>query len=151
MAQLVHGAQAGQIVPINENHLGPLLEHFKGKVVLVNLWATWCIACQEEFPVLVNLHQKYHDKGMEVIAISFDQIDRRESQVEPFLRTYQVQFPTFIKQTKNDKAFVAAISNDFVGVLPTTLIFDRTGELVAAFEGERDFKIFAGTIEPLLK
>ncbi|MBI1924307.1 TlpA family protein disulfide reductase [Candidatus Poribacteria bacterium] len=149
--QLITEAQAGQIVPIDESQVKPLIESFKGKVVLVNLWATWCLGCAEEFPDLVKLYQQYHPQGLEILALSFDKVDSRQSRIEPFLKANQVHFPTFVKQTPNDKAFIAAIDKKWPGVLPSTFIYDQSGQLVTTFNEKQNLESFVNAIKSLIQ
>ncbi len=93
----------------------------RGKVVLVNFWATWCPPCRKEIPDLVKLYDRFQSKGFVVLAIS----DEEKSKVEPFMRERGVPFPVLLdpKRTVNEM-FV-------VGGIPKSFVYDREGRLAA--------------------
>jgi thiol-disulfide isomerase/thioredoxin len=102
------------------------LSDYKGKVVLLNLWATWCGPCKTEMPELVKISEEYRDKGLEVIGLNSD--DEAQMRVEAFTQnmniTYRIGWTT--PQLK-----------DFLGpdAVPFTYIINREGKLTAAFRG----------------
>ena len=59
------------------------LQQYKGKVVLVNFWATWCAPCKSEIPLLIGLHEKYGSRGFEILGLSMDEDGKKA--VQPFL------------------------------------------------------------------
>ncbi|TLD41345.1 MAG: thioredoxin family protein [Candidatus Jettenia ecosi] len=64
--------------------LHTLLENNKGKVIVLNLWATWCAPCRKEIPGFISLYKKYKDKGLEIIGIAFD--ENGSKVVPPFIK-----------------------------------------------------------------
>jgi thiol-disulfide isomerase/thioredoxin len=94
------------------------LADLKGKVVLINFWATWCGPCVQEMPALKRLRAKYHENGVEIIAVS---IDENGSKVRPFAMENRLSF--FV-------AHSPAIGQQFkASPIPTTLFIDRQGNL----------------------
>ncbi len=140
-----------QLLPINEKQISELRSSFRGKVVLVNIWATWCKPCVIEFPHLVKLQKLYERKGVKVVFISVDEPEIAQTAVRPFLQRQKVTFPTYIKDGDDDERFINAIGNGYRGAIPTTFVYDRTGKQVATLIGARDFKTFEGVIKPLLQ
>jgi len=69
------------------------LANYSGKVVLVNLWATWCGPCRLETPELVKLHQEYHSKGLEMVGLSTENPEDSAEMVRDFVREYNVDYP----------------------------------------------------------
>jgi peroxiredoxin len=98
----------------------------RGRVVLVNFWATWCPPCREETPGLVRLYRDYKSRGVDMVGISMDD-DPREA-VPPFLRKYGVPYPVLVP----DSSF--ALGNE-VDSLPTTLLIDRQGRVAKVYVG----------------
>ncbi len=98
----------------------------RGKVVLVNFWATWCPPCREETPGLVRLYRNYQPKGVVVVGISMD--DDPHQAVPPFLREYKVPYPMLVP----DSSF--ELAGD-VQSLPTTLLIDRQGRVAKVYVG----------------
>ncbi|MFC1493109.1 TlpA family protein disulfide reductase [candidate division KSB1 bacterium] len=111
----------------------------RGKVVLLNLWATWCEPCVSEFPEMVALFNKYREKGLEVITVSFDFNDRIDEDVIPFLKEQNAGFRSFIQdENYGDQEFLEAVDKDINGVLPTTILYDRDGERRHIIQGRFD-------------
>ena len=98
----------------------------RGKVVLVNFWATWCPPCRQETPGLVRLYRDYRAKGVEVVGIAMDD-DPRQA-VPPFLLKYSVPYTVLVP----DSSFQLAGDIDS---LPTTLLIDRKGRVARVWVG----------------
>ncbi len=115
----------------------------KGKVTLVNFWATTCVSCVKEMPSLVETHKKYKDKGYETIAVamSYDQ----PSWVLNFAQSRQLPFKVALDNTGE----LAKNWGD-VKLTPTTYLVDRQGRIVKRFVGEPDFAGLHRLIEELL-
>lgn len=96
------------------------LASFKGKPLLVNMWATWCGPCKAEIPWLVELAAKYKDQGFTVVGISTD--DTAE-EIQKFAKQYNVTYPMLVGKDRADvsKAFGADL------VLPVTWLIKRDG------------------------
>ena len=110
----------------------PQLEAFvagnKGKVTIVNFWATWCPPCLKEFPDITKLYNDYNSKGLEVLAVSMNEPDEMEDIAE-FLEEYDPPFQVRVAATL-DETFYDGIKKDWGGIIPLTLIFDTNGKLV---------------------
>jgi peroxiredoxin len=111
---------------------GPLrLADFKGKVVFVNFWATWCPPCKEEMPAMERLYRKYRERGLAVLAISLD--SDGAAVVAPFVKEHGFSYPIGLDRTM-------AVANLYgVRVLPSSFIIDRNGNLAALALGPRDW------------
>ena len=94
----------------------------RDKVLLVNVWATWCAPCREEIPELQALHNKLNAKGFEVIGVSVD--DSSAEIVKQFVAEQKMTFPIAI----DPEGKIASILD--TGVLPTTVLLDRTGKIL---------------------
>lgn len=90
----------------------------KGNVVLMNIWATWCPPCREETPDLVDLYNKYKDKGLVILGVSVD--EQGESVVRPFMKKYEVNYPMYI-----DKADTVLDKYGPTMGIPTTYIIGK--------------------------
>jgi len=103
----------------------------KGKVIVLNLWATWCPPCREEMPSLQRLADKLDDATFQVVGIAMDSDDHL---VREFLNDRQVHFLNMLDATDN------VISGEFmVQALPSTLIVDQQGEVVEVITGGREW------------
>ncbi|MFO7695457.1 MAG: TlpA disulfide reductase family protein [Vicinamibacterales bacterium] len=97
------------------------LSSYKGKVILVNFWATWCGPCKIEIPWFNEFHQKYKDRGLVVLGISAD--DTVE-QLKPFVAEYKMSYPVLVGKGRDD---VQEALGPVWG-LPTTIIISRDGK-----------------------
>lgn len=115
----------------------------KGKVTLVNFWATTCVTCVKEMPSLVSTYKKYQDKGFETVAVamSYDQ----PAWVLNYAQTRQLPFKVALDNTGD----IAKSWGD-VKLTPTTYLVDKQGRIVKRFVGEPDFTALHGLIEELL-
>ncbi len=140
---------AARVPQIDGNGVKKELAKRKGKVVVVNLWATWCPPCREEFPALVRLYDRYRSQGVDVIVISVDDV-QAEPQVANFLRQQKAKMPAFIKKPGNSEAFINAIDRDWPGAIPYTVVYDRTGKPFAKMLGDHTFEQFEATVKKAL-
>jgi peroxiredoxin len=115
----------------------------KGKVTLVNFWATSCVTCVAEMPKLVATHQKYKAQGYDTLAVamSYDP----PSYVVNYAQTRQLPFPVAI-----DNTGAAAKAWGDVQLTPTTFLVNKRGQIVKQFVGEPDFTALHQLIEKLL-
>lgn len=124
----------------------------KGKVVLVNVWATWCGPCVQEFPDLVKLYNAYKKKGLVVLAVS---IDKPEDwgRVRQFISGQGAGFPVLIpKGTVSSEEFVKKLDPTWRGAVPVTYIYNKQGKLTGKpMYGARDYDTFVAAVKPLLK
>ncbi len=97
------------------------LQELRGKVVLVNFWATWCPPCRKEMPDLDALYGKFKDQGFVVLAIS----DEEAAKVSPYLAEHKVSYPVLLDPGRkvNDLFIVEGI--------PKSFVYDRSGKMVA--------------------
>jgi thiol-disulfide isomerase/thioredoxin len=107
----------------------------KGRVVLVNFWATWCVPCREEFPELAKLQKRHGPEGLQLIGVSTDFAKQRPA-VEKFLVEQRPPFPNYRKKGGgDDQIFIDAVDSSWGGELPFSVLYDRSGRKVRAFSG----------------
>jgi len=108
--------------------------------VLVNVWATWCVPCRQEFPALVRMQREYGGKGLRLILVSAD-FESEMPEVVRFLGEQGVDFRTYIK-TGKDMEFIDSLHEDWTGALPATFIFDAGGRLRYFWQEEATYATF---------
>jgi beta-lactamase regulating signal transducer with metallopeptidase domain/thiol-disulfide isomerase/thioredoxin len=107
----------------------------RGKVLVVNFWATWCPPCLEELPAFVRLDQEYRARGVQVVAISTDEKSQLKSTVIPFLKKQKAQFPAFLVEAATPQELIDVVDKNWSGNLPATFVFDKAGNIVLAKYG----------------
>lgn len=154
LAALILCATLGHAAPIKLGDTFPDLTKFglegklpdlQGKVVLVDFFASWCGPCKESFPAMEELHKKYADKGLVIIAIN---LDKNKADMESFLKEHPASF-----------VIVRDAANKLVGevkipTMPSSFLLDKSGKVHAfhrGFKGEETKKKYAEEVESLLK
>jgi len=124
---------------INDNTVK--LSDYRGNVVLLEFWATWCPPCRAAIPGIEKIHRKYKEKGLVVLAISLDKSDWNF--VKSFLATYGVTY-SVLKGTDDIPARYGVRS------IPTTMIIDKTGKIAKRYVGFGSEEEFEKDIRALL-
>lgn len=108
--------------------------------LLVNFWATWCDPCREEFPDLVKIDRQFRPQGLDMIAVSLDELAELKTTVPMFLRQMRATMPAYLLNVQDPDQIIGAIDPKWSGALPATFLYDAEGKVV--------FKHF-GRINPL--
>jgi thiol-disulfide isomerase/thioredoxin len=102
------------------------LSQYKGKVVFLNFWATWCGPCRSEMPSMETVYQRLKNKGFEILAVN---IGESRGKVSEFMQEYKLNFPAVL----DEKSITGSQYN--VRAIPTTYIIDRRGLIIARIVG----------------
>ena len=113
------------------------LASYKGKVVLLDFWATWCVPCQAEIPHFVEFQNNYAAQGFQIIGISMDD---GPDPVHPFYQQYKMNYPVAMGSTQLAESYGGILG------LPVTFLIDRDGRIAAKWRGQTD----AGVIQQKL-
>jgi peroxiredoxin len=116
---------------------------YRGKVVLLNFWATWCAPCRIEMPWFEEFSKKYQVRGLAVLGVSLD--DGGWKQIQPALAKLKVTYPIVLGDSKISKSYGMG---DF---LPVTFLIDRAGKIRAVKEGFGKKEEFESSVEKLLQ
>jgi cytochrome c biogenesis protein CcmG, thiol:disulfide interchange protein DsbE len=117
------------------------LNKYRGRVVLLNFWATWCAPCQVELPQFEAWQKKYRAEGLKVIAVSMDDGD---TAVRRTVRRLHLHLPVVMGDAQLGEAYGGVLG------LPITFLIDRKGKIVAQFKGETDLTSMESQIKQLL-
>jgi len=126
------------------------IEAERGRVVVVNFWATWCEPCREEFPDLVALDRRYRARGLTFLSVSLDDPAERDTQVKKFLAEQKPSFAVFVKTAGDPDQFINGVDPAWSGVLPATFIYDRQGQRRHAIFQPQTLAQLEQRIQPLL-
>ncbi len=142
--------ETGKVLPIDAEELKTLLERNRGRVVVINLWATWCPPCVVEMPELQKFHDRHADAGVFLAAVSADALETLETTVEPFVQKQGLTFPVFILKEVVPDELGKMLGAEFSGALPTTLVYTREGNLSKVWEGQIHLSDLENAVSPLL-
>jgi len=112
---------------LDEASLSRLVSHRAGKVLLINVWATWCDPCVEEFPDLVALDKEFRSRKADIVSVNIDDLDDIASKVLPFLKAQKSLMKTYVNGFKKPEDFINALNRSWSGAVPATVLFDSKG------------------------
>ena len=118
------------------------LSDLKGKVVIIDFWATWCSPCRKGIPDLIELKKKYGAKGFEIIGVSVDTDTKNE--VVPFMKEYKINYPVVYGNMN--------VYQQYGGIraIPTSFVIDKQGKIVASYEGLMSKETYENHIKKLM-
>jgi thiol-disulfide isomerase/thioredoxin len=135
---------------INPAGLGKLLAERRGKVVVLNLWATWCVPCLREIPDLVALEKEFAARGVTLVGLGMDDPGALAEQVEPFRRKNFPAFRTWVRSEPDMDALVSVVDPAWNEILPTTYLIGRDGKVAKKIQGKRTLEQFRELILEVL-
>jgi thiol-disulfide isomerase/thioredoxin len=118
-----------------------------GRVLAINFWASWCKPCVDEFPFLIKLNENYKDRNFKLIFISLDFKEEVNSKLLPFLKNNNVDFTSYLLDTKNPDDIMNYFNKKWDGGIPATFIFDSKGKLQRFILGEHTYEYFETEIK----
>lgn len=137
------------VTSVTAGELRDVVRDSQARVVLVNVWATWCQPCLEEFPDLLRIEREYRGRGVKLILVSGD-FDTEVPNVVKFLSRQGVDFPTYIK-AGSDMEFINTMNSEWSGALPATFVYDSGGHLARFWEGKASYAELQQAVFEVLK
>jgi len=128
-----------------------VVKSHKGKVVVMDAWATWCPPCVKEFPNLVKLHKKYGAEKVACISLSFDndglgKFEEHQARVQKFLEEQGATFDNLMSNEDSDALF----QKFELGSVPAVFVYDKEGKLLKTFSSEKAYDEVGPLVEKLL-
>ena len=108
------------------------LESYRGQVVVLNFWATWCAPCRVEMPSFESLYRRYRSEGMTVLAVALDK--NAEPKVKSFVDEYGLSFPVLLDSKGEAERLYPSMT------VPFTYVIDRNGRVVARVDGAKNWE-----------
>lgn len=121
------------------------ISQWRGKVIVVNFWATWCTPCREEIPEFIEAQKKFGEQGLVIVGIAIDQPDK----IKMFSDEFKINYPVLVG-SMSSWSLLEATGNQ-QSALPYTVVLNRAGEIVDSYLGRMDLKKLESQIVPLLK
>jgi len=137
-----------EIEPVSIEELRHVVRAGGARLVLLNVWATWCVPCREEFPDLMRIRHEFRERGLRLVLVSAD-IDSQIPEAKRFLAGQGVDFLTYLKQDA-DMPFIDSLDARWSGALPVTLLYDGAGRQLWFHEGKSTYDTLKTRIEGAL-
>jgi len=137
-----------KVEPVGKKELEKLIKERNGKILFLNLWATWCVPCREEFPAIVKLAGEM--KNVEFVTLSIDYPDEVNSKIIPFLDSFKADFVSYVSGIKGDEELINFFDKKWNGALPATFIYDGNGTKKAFLQGGRSYEEFKSELEKVI-
>lgn len=136
--------------PVSAAEFREVLQQHQGKVLVVNLWATWCVPCLREVPDLLKLEMELAGRGVKLIGVAVDDPSPGAAQVEQFRRKYFPAFLTYARKGPEMDELASVIDPAWNEVVPTTYIVDRKGKAVVRIQGKKSLEEFRAAVAKAL-
>lgn len=149
-------AQAATTTPaiglerLDEGKLRNLIHTRNGKALFINVWATWCEPCVEEFPDIVKLSKAMKGKKIDFVGVSGDDFDDEASKVIPFIKREKADFKFYIAKLEGEDAFINEFDPKWEGGIPATFTFDSMGRLKAFLVGKQSYQNLESAVQKAL-
>lgn len=142
--------QAGDPALIDLADYKNVIGRYRGKGVMVTFWATWCVPCRNEYPMIVSLAKQYEHQGLAVVGVSLDE-DADMEAVRRFLGDNRPGFPNYrLKFGIDADAFYQGVNPEWRGAMPQTDFYGRDGHLARSFVGSKGREAYVEAIRLIL-
>ena len=140
---------SSKIEVVTDKELQKIISGRNNKVLFLNVWATWCAPCIEEFPAIVELNKR-NKNNLEIIALSVDLPSEIESRVAPFIKKQGASFKIIVADEKSSNDMINMLDTTWSGAVPVTFIFDKNGKKQKVLVGAHSFEQMQAAADSVL-
>lgn len=144
-------AADGDVPLVTAAELRTRLAALRGQVVILNLWATWCVPCLREIPDLLEVEAQLQARGVRLVGLAMDEPEQRTTLVAPFRAQHFPRFQTLLRNEPDMDSLVSVIDPAWNEILPTTYLIGRDGRVFRKIQGRRSVAEFVAMLEPALQ
>lgn len=137
------------IPELDSAKLSQLISNRYGRALFINVWATWCKPCIEEFPELVKIFNEYKTRNIDFVSLSVDQPED-DSSVVATVKKFKGGFNVFIAAEKQSEQIINLLNSNWSGEVPATFIYNGSGKQEKIILGGRNFDFFKNSIDSVL-
>ncbi len=128
------------------------LSSFRGEIVVLNLWASWCPPCRREMPDLIKLHENYDGKGVKVVGVNMSTLEKSVGATDEFMNEFNVTFPNFVDHANYSANLRGMVETLYrVRSIPATYILDEGGRIQQVIRGEVNYEMLELQVEKILE
>jgi thiol-disulfide isomerase/thioredoxin len=135
---------------VSAKELATLLDQARGKVVVLNFWATWCPPCVEEMPDFARFYRDRDPAQVAFLSLSADDPNTMDSVVRKFQQDNDLPFDVHVLAERDPDAIQGALGTEISGALPLTIVYDRQGRVVKLHEGLTTYAALTRDVKGLL-
>jgi thiol-disulfide isomerase/thioredoxin len=146
----VKAPAAAPAVLANAAQLRARLDAERGRVLILNLWGTWCVPCLREIPDLIEVERRLTARGVRLLGLGMDEPSQRATLVEPFRAKHFPGFETLLRNEPDMDTLVSVVDPAWNEILPTTYLIGRDGKVFKKIQGRRSIDEFIALLEPAL-
>jgi thiol-disulfide isomerase/thioredoxin len=139
--------EISKIDVVDDEGLRKIISQRNGRTLFLNIWATWCAPCVEEFPAIVKLSKQFKGNNFEVIALSVDLPSERKSKIAPFIKKQGANFRVIVAEEKSSNDIINMLDPEWNGAVPVTFIYDKTGKQRKMLTGAQTYEQMAAAAD----
>lgn len=137
-----------EISVVDFTELEPLLHKKNDTIYLINFWATWCVPCIKELPVIEKLAEKYHSEKFKILLVSLDMPKQLNSRLIPFIQKHQIKSKVVLLNDPDFNRWIDKVDPDWSGAIPASLIYSATHR--SFYEQSFEFQELENIVKPLI-
>jgi len=130
--------------------LQQLVKNRHGRALFINVWATWCAPCVEEFPDIVRIARELKDRKIDFVGVSADDFEDESSRVVPFIAKQKASFKFYIAKLEGEDAFIDTFDKKWGGGIPATFIYDSQGHKKVFLLGKQSYQSLKAAIRGVI-